>query len=262
MTSQPTSLQSIMHWFIKSLTALSLSIVLMTHCVAGEVLVAVAANFAAPMQKIAALFEQDTGHKARVSIGSTGSFYAQIKNGGPFQIFLSADDETPLKLEQEGHGVAGTRFTYATGKLVLWSKQPGLVDDKGQVLFGNSFQRLAVANPRLAPYGAASLETLQRLNLLETLKPKLVQGDNIAQTFQFVQTQNAQLGFLALSQVYADGKITQGSAWIVPANMHSPLKQDAVLLNAGKNLPAAEALLNYLKSEKAKAVIRSFGYSV
>ena len=251
-----------MHGFFKTLTTLSFSVLAVANCFAGEVLVAVAANFAAPMQKIAALFEQDTGHKARLSLGSTGSFYAQIKNGGPFQIFLSADDETPLKLEQEGHAVAGTRFTYATGKLVLWSKQPGLVDDKGQVLFGNSFQRLAIANPKLAPYGAASLETLQRLNLLDTLKPKLVQGDNIAQTFQFVQTQNAQLGFLALSQVYADGKIMQGSAWIVPANMHSPLQQDALLLNAGKNLPAAEALLNYLKSEKAKAVIRSFGYSV
>jgi molybdate transport system substrate-binding protein len=262
MTYRSSALQASVHWLVKSLSMLALGVLMNQACFAGEVLVAVAANFAAPMQKIAALFEQDTGHKVRLSLGSTGSFYAQIKNGGPFQVFLSADDETPLKLEKEGLGVAGSRFTYATGKLVLWSKRPGLVDDKGQILNTPSFERLAIANPKLAPYGAAAFETLQRLNLLETLKPKLVQGDNIAQTFQFVQTQNAQLGFLALSQIYADGKITQGSAWIVPTNMHSPIQQDALLLNAGKSQPAAEALLNYLKTEKAKTVIRSFGYSV
>ena len=227
---------------------------------AAEVLVAVAANFTAPMQKIATLFEKDTGHKARLSFGATGAFYAQIKNGGPFQVLLSADDETPNKLEQEGLGVPGTRFTYATGRLVLWSRQAGLVDDKGQVLRSDKFQRLAVANPKLAPYGAAAIETINKLGLMPALQPKFVQGDNIAQTFQFVNTENAQLGFVALSQVYAEGKLTQGSAWVVPSSFHTPIQQDAVMLLAGKNNPAAVALMAYLKSEKTKAMIQSFGY--
>ena len=223
---------------------------------------AVAANFAAPMQKIAPLFEQDTGHKAILSFGATGSFYAQIKNGGPFQVLLSADDETPLKLEKEGLGIVGSRFTYATGKLVLWSKQPGKVDDAGQILKAGNFQRLAMANPKLSPYGMAAQETLAKLDLLQTVQPKIVQGDNIAQTYQFVFTENAQLGFVALSQVFADGKIAQGSAWVVPSHLHSPLQQDALLLNAGKNNPAAQALMNYLKSDKAKNIIKAYGYAV
>jgi molybdate transport system substrate-binding protein len=231
-------------------------------CYAAEVLVAVAANFAAPMQKIAPLFEQDTGHKAILSFGATGSFYAQIKNGGPFQVLLSADDETPLKLEKEGLGIVGSRFTYATGKLVLWSKQPGKVDDAGQILKAGNFQRLAMANPKLSPYGMAAQETLAKLDLLQTVQPKIVQGDNIAQTYQFVFTENAQLGFVALSQVFADGKIAQGSAWVVPSHLHSPLQQDALLLNAGKNNPAAQALMNYLKSDKAKNIIKAYGYAV
>jgi len=226
----------------------------------AEVTVAVAANFAAPMQKIAPLFEKDTGHKAVVSLGSTGGFYAQIKNGGPFHVFLSADDETPLKLENENLAVSGTRFTYATGKLVLWSKQAGFVDDKGDVLRSGQFKRLAIANPKLAPYGAAALETLHKLELVQGLQTKFVQGENIAQAFQFVNTENAQLGFVALSQVYADGKLSSGSAWIVPSHLHKPIQQDAVLLMAGKNNIAATALLAYLRSEKAKAIIRSHGY--
>jgi len=229
---------------------------------AAQVLVAVAANFAAPMQKIAPLFEQDTGHKAILSLGSTGSFYAQIKHGGPFQILLAADAETPIKLEKEGLGLVGSRFTYATGTLVLWSKQVGLVDDKGQVLKSGQFQRIAMANPKLAPYGAAAFEVLTQLGIFQTLQPKIVQGDNIAQTYQFVFTENAQLGFVALSQVHAEGKLTQGSAWTVPAHLHSPLQQDALLLKAGVNNPAAKALLQYLQGEKAKAIIRAFGYSV
>jgi molybdate transport system substrate-binding protein len=244
------------------LSCLMLASLLSSNTVAAEVLVAVAANFTAPMQKIAAVFEQDTGHKAVLSFGATGNFYAQIKNGGPFQILLSADDETPLQLEREAWGVPGSRFTYATGKLVLWSKQPGLVDDKAHVLKTGAFQRIAMANPKLAPYGIAALESLTQMGLLHVLQPKIVQGDNIAQTYQFVSTENAQLGFVALSQVYADGQITRGSAWLVPSSFYSPLKQDALLLNAGKNNPAANALLNYLKGEKAKAIIRSFGYSV
>lgn len=228
----------------------------------AEVTVAVAANFAAPMQKIAPLFEKDTGHKAVMSLGSTGGFYAQIKNGGPFHVLLSADGETPLKLEKENLAVSGTRFAYATGKLVLWSKQAGFVDDKGDVLRSGQFKRLAIANPKLAPYGAAALETLHKLELVQGLQTKFVQGENIAQAFQFVNTENAQLGFVALSQVYANGKLSSGSAWIVPSHLHKPIRQDAVLLMAGKNNIAATALLAYLRTDKAKAIIRSHGYDL
>lgn len=235
---------------------------LLAQAQAAEVKVAVAANFTAPMQKIAQAFEQETGHKALLSFGGTGSFYAQIRNGAPFQVLLAADDETPLKLEQEGLAVAGSRFTYATGRLVLWSRQPGLVDDQGELLRSGRFQRLALANPKLAPYGSAAIETLTRLGLLEALRPRLVQGDNIGQTYQFVATENAQLGFVALSQVQTAGRIAQGSAWIVPASLHQPIKQDAVLLRAGQGNPAASALLAFLKGEKARAVIRSFGYEI
>ena len=242
--------------------------------VSVPVSVAVAANFTAPMQKIAHAFEQDTGHKAVLSFGSTGAFYAQIKNGAPFQVLLAADDETPLKLEQEGLGVAGSRFTYATGRLVLWSKQVGYVDDQGAVLklgrpmnaqgtrTAAPFTRLAIANPKLAPYGAAAAEALAKLGLLQELQPKWVQGDNMAQTYQFVATENAPLGFVALSQVMVEGRISQGSAWVVPANLHTPIRQDAVLLAKGQVNPAAKALLQYLKSDKAKALIRSFGYEL
>lgn len=227
---------------------------------AAEVTVAVASNFTAPMQKLAPMFEKDTGHKLVLAFGSTGGFYAQIKNGGPFHVLLSADDGTPLKLEREGFGIKGTRFTYATGQLILWSKQPGFVDEKADVLRTGQFQRIAMANPKLAPYGAAALETLQKLGLLQQLQPKLVQGDNIAQTYQFVSTENAQLGFVALSQVYADGKLTHGSGWRVPSHLHAPIQQDAVLLSAGQNNSAAHAMLAYLKSNKAKVLIQSFGY--
>ena len=229
---------------------------------AGEVNLAVAANFTAPMQKIARAFEQDTGHKAVLSFGSTGNLYAQIKNGAPFQMLLAADEETPLKLEKEGLAQAGSRFTYATGQLALWSKQPGLVDDKGEVLKSGKFQRLAIASPKLAPYGAAALETLSKLGLLQDLQPKIVQGDNIAQTYQFVATENAQLGFVALSQVMVDGKLVQGSAWVVPAPLHAPIAQAAVLLGKGNDNPAAVALMRYLRRDRAKALIRSFGYQV
>jgi len=235
---------------------------MITSANAAEVIVAVAANFTAPMQKIAPLFEKDTGHKAILSFGSTGAFYAQIKNGGPFQVFLSADDETPLKLEREGYAVGGTRFTYATGKLVLWSKQQGFVDEKAEVLRSNNFQKIAIANPKLAPYGAAAIETINKLGLMQALQPKFVQGENIAQTFQFVNTENAQLGFVALSQVFSDGKITQGSGWIVPNNLHNPIQQDAVVLTAGQNNPAVSALIQYIKSDKAKVIIKSFGYDL
>lgn len=227
---------------------------------AEEAMVAVAANFSAPMQQISALFQKETGHQIKLSFGASGGIYAQIKNGAPFDLFLSADQLTPQKLEAEGLGVPNSRFTYATGQLVLWSKQEGLVDAKGHVLQNKSIQRIALANPKLAPYGAAAIETMTNLGLLKELQSKLVQGDNIAQTYQFVSTQNAQIGFVALSQVFANGKITSGSAWIVPGNLHQPIQQDVILLRKGQDNKAATALLLYLKGEQAKKIMKSFGY--
>ncbi len=227
---------------------------------ADELNVAVAANFTAPMNVIAAAFEQDTGHKAKLAFGASGRFYAQIKNGAPFQVFLSADDETPAKLAQEGLAEVPSQFTYAVGRLVLWSAKPGFVDATGNVLKSGKFTKLAIANPKTAPYGKAAIETLSRLGLLASVESKFVQGENIAQTFQFAQTGNAELAFIALSQVTKEGKVMEGSAWLVPEEMHEPIRQDAILLSAGRGNAAAEALLSYLKTEKAKAVIRSFGY--
>ncbi|HEX5127276.1 MAG TPA: molybdate ABC transporter substrate-binding protein [Rhodocyclaceae bacterium] len=233
-----------------------------TNAYADDVQIAVAANFAGPMQKIASEFEKDTGNKVLVSLGATGQLYAQITNGAPFEILLAADDETPAKLEKEGKGVAGSRFTYATGKLVLWSAKPGFVDDKGDVLKKGSFQHLSIANPKTAPYGAAAIETMKALGLLDTLTPKFVQAESIAQAYQFISTGNAELGFVALSQVIKDGKISDGSRWIVPENLHQPIRQDAVILLPGKDKLAPQALMNYLKGDKAKAIIRSYGYEL
>ena len=229
---------------------------------ADEVQVAVAANFVAPMQKIAAEFAKDTGHKAQLAFGATGKFYAQIRNGAPFEILLAADDTTPEKLEKEGAGMAGSRFTYAIGKLVLWSAKAGYVDDKGEVLGKGDFRFVSIANPKLAPYGQAAVETLTALKLLEAIQPKFVQGENIAQTHQFVATGNAELGFVALSQVMKEGKIAEGSAWIVPSTLYRPIRQDAVLLENGRNKPAAAALLQYLAGDKSKTIIKSYGYDL
>jgi len=245
-----------------ALRPLALSLLLLgAPAFAGDVQVAVAANFAGPMQKIAAEFAHDTGHKALVSIGATGAFYAQIRNGAPFQVFLSADDETPAKLENEGRTVKGSRFTYAIGKLVLWSAKPGYVDANGEVLKQGHFAHLAIANPKTAPYGTAAVETLKKLGLYAGLESRLVQGENIAQTQQFVASGNAELGFVALSQVWKDGHVTSGSAWPVPATLYAPIRQDAVLLANGRDDAAARALLDYLKSDKARAIIRSYGYA-
>ncbi len=229
---------------------------------AEEVTVAVAANFSAPAQKIATAFAAATGHKATVVVGSTGKLYAQIKNGAPFQILLSADDETPSRLAREGAGVGSSQFTYATGRLVLWSRQAGLVDDKGAVLQGTAFNHLSVADPRGAPYGAAAMEVLNKLGLLPKVQGRLVQGESIGQAHQFVASGNAQLGFVALSQVMQDGKITEGSAWVVPASMHTPLKQDAIVLAPAKDSVAAQAFMAYLRSDASKALIRGYGYEV
>lgn len=229
---------------------------------AAEVQVAVAANFAGPMKALAADFEKATGHKAVLASGATGKFYAQIQSGAPFDVFLAADDETPARLDKEGATVPGNRFTYATGKLVLWSAKPDLVDAKGEVLKSGQFAHIALAAPKLAPYGAAAVEAMTRLGVFARLEPKFVQGESIGQTFGFVSSGNAELGFVALSQVWENGKLKSGSAWIVPAELHSPIRQDAVLLNRGKDNAAAVALMAFLKSDAAKAVIRSFGYEI
>lgn len=240
--------------------ALTAAIVSSTQ--ADEVQVAVAANFTAPMQQIAARFEKDTGHKATLSFGATGKFYAQIVNGAPFEILVAADDETPARLEKEGQTVAGSRFTYAIGKLVLWSAAPDLVDNRGDILKTGHFRHLSIANPKTAPYGTAAIETLNKLNLLANVQGRFVQGENIAQAHQFATTGNAELGFVALSQVFRDGRITSGSAWIVPPGLYTPIRQDAVLLDKGRNKPAAAALLVYLKGDRAAGIIKSFGYEL
>ncbi|UCO99394.1 molybdate ABC transporter substrate-binding protein [Metapseudomonas lalkuanensis] len=227
---------------------------------AAEVQVAVAANFAAPIRAIAKDFEKDTGHKLIAAYGATGQFYTQIKNGAPFEVFLSADDTTPAKLEKEGDAAPGSRFTYAIGTLVLWSAQDGYVDAQGDVLKNGQYKHLSIANPNAAPYGLAATQVLDKLGLTATVKPKLVEGQNITQALQFVSSGNAELGFVALSQVYKDGKITSGSAWIVPADMHEPIRQDALILKKGESNPAAKALVDYLKGPKAAEVIKSYGY--
>lgn len=250
-----TPMKKILRW------ACALAVLASSALYAAEVTVAVAANFSAPVQKIAAAFAAATGHKATVVVGSTGKLYAQIKNGAPFQVLLSADDETPTRLGKEGAGVAASQFTYATGRLVLWSRQSGVVDDKGEVLRSGRFEHLALADPKLAPYGAAAVEVMSKLGLTASLNPKLVQGESIGQAYQFVYTGNATLGFVALSQVMLDGKIAEGSAWVVPATLHTPLRHDAIVLNAGKDNAAAAAFMAFLRSDAAKAVIRSFGYA-
>lgn len=229
---------------------------------ADEVQVAVAANFTAPIQAIAADFEKHTGHRLIAAYGATGQFYTQIKNGAPFEVFLAADDTTPEKLEKEGDTVKGSRFTYAIGTLALWSAKEGYVDDAGGVLQKNQYQHLSIANPKAAPYGLAATQVLAKLKLTEATQAKLVEGQNITQAYQFVSTGNAELGFVALSQIYKDGKVSSGSAWVVPADMHDPIKQDAVILNKGKDNPAAKALVEYLKGPQAAAVIKSYGYQL
>jgi molybdate transport system substrate-binding protein len=229
---------------------------------ADEVRVAVAANFAAPAQAIAADFERGTGHTVALSPGSTGKLSAQIRNGAPYEVLLAADSDAPSRLEAEHLAVAGSRFTYAIGKLVLWSARPGEVDAQGEVLRSARFSHLAICNPELAPYGAAAVQTLRALGLYERVAPRLVQGESVAQAYQFVASGNAELGFVALSQITSDGRVREGSAWIVPATLYPPIKQDAVLLTSGRDKAAARAFLDWLRQRSAQAIIRSYGYDL
>jgi molybdate transport system substrate-binding protein len=217
----------------------------------------VAANFTEPAKEIAGRFKARTGHDATLSFGSSGQFYAQIANGAPFEVFLSADRERPEKAEADGLAVAGSRFTYAVGRLVLFSKTPGLVDAKGAVLKAGKFNKIAIADPKTAPYGVAAVETMKKLVVYERLAPKLVQGTSITQAYQFVDTGAAELGFVALSQVIA---VKGGSRWIVPAADHTPIDQQAALLKTGAGNAAATAFMAFLKGAEAKAIVRKYGY--
>lgn len=220
---------------------------------------AVAANFAEPAREIARRFEQRTGHRATLSFGSSGQFYAQIANGAPFDVFLSADAERPRRLEAAGLAAPGSRFTYAVGRLVLWSRDPGRVDGEGRVLARGGFEKLAIADPTAAPYGRATMETLRALGLHERVRGRIVKGASITQAYQFVRTGAAELGFVALSQVVAE---KGGSRWLVPARLHAPIDQQAVLLRAAARKPAARAFADFLKSDEARAVVRTYGYEV
>ena len=242
------------------LLALTAALAFTTLARADVVQVAVAANFTAPARALAEVFARTTGHEARLSFGATGAFYTQIKNGAPFDVLLAADDERPARLEKEGDTVAGSRFTYATGQLVLWSAKPGFVDDQGAVLKGGHFGKIAIANPKNAPYGAAAVEAMNKLGLAAALQPKLVTGESIGQTYNFIATGNAELGFVALAQVLEGGKLKSGSMWVVPAQYHAPIIQDAVILNRAASNPAAKAWMELLKTPQSKALIRSYGY--
>ncbi|MFZ0267261.1 molybdate ABC transporter substrate-binding protein [Caulobacter sp.] len=224
---------------------------------ADDTQVAVAANFTDPAKEIAAAFKAKTGHTAILSFGSSGQFYTQMVHGAPYEVFLSADAERPRKAEQDGLAVAGSRFTYAVGRLVLYSTTPGLVDAKGAVLKTDRFAKLAIADPTAAPYGAAAVQTMQTLKVYDTLAPKIVKGASITQAYQYVATGNAELGFVALSQVINE---PGGSRWVVPAARHAPIDQQAVLLRTGEKNPAAKAFVTFLKSPTAVAIIKRYGY--
>jgi len=239
-----------------------IAVLLFTAARADTVSVAVAANFTAPAKALAQMLQQTTGHTASLSFGATGTFTAQIENGAPFDVLMAADAKSPAKLEADGLTVAGSRRTYAIGRLALWSAQPGLVDEQGKVLGGGRFDKLAIANPKLAPYGEAAMQTLEKLGLAAQLQPKLVMGENIGQTYQFVVSGNAQLGFVALSQVMANGKpVASGSLWTVPENLHAPIVQDVVLLKHGADNPAARAWMALLRSPAAQELMRGYGYA-
>ena len=251
-----------MRFNLRRLLTLTAALALSAAAQAEVVQIAVAANFTAPARALAEIFARTTGHEAKLSFGATGAFYTQIKNGAPFDILLAADDERPIRLEKEGDTVPGSRFTYAIGQLVLWSAKPGLVDDQGAVLQGGNFNKIAIANPKLAPYGAAAVETMDKLGLAAALTPKLVTGESIGQTYNFIATGNAELGFVALAQVLDGGKLKSGSMWVVPAKYHAPIIQDAVILKRAAANPAAKAWMALMRSPNTQDFIRSYGYEV
>ncbi|MGZ3376414.1 MAG: molybdate ABC transporter substrate-binding protein [Phenylobacterium sp.] len=226
---------------------------------AADTQVAVAANFTEPAREIAAAFKAATGATATLSFGSSGQFYAQMSHGAPYEVFLSADSERPAAAEKDGLAVRGTRFTYAVGRLVLYSRTPGLIDGAGAVLKTDKFAKLSIADPAAAPYGAAAVQTLTKLGFYEALKPRIVQGSSIAQAYQFVDTGAAELGFVALSQVI---NVRGGSRWTVPAADHAPIEQQAILLKTGQDNAAAKSFLAFLKGPQAVAIIKKYGYEV
>lgn len=229
---------------------------------AGEVRVAVASSFAEPMQRIAEMFKRDTGHTVTITAGATGKLYARIVAGEPFDVFLAADEDAPKRLTQDGIAVAGSRFVYAEGKLVLWSIQPDLVDAKGAVLRNGNFAKLAIANYRFSPYGVAAKQTLEKLAMWNGMQRKLTKGDDAAHAYELAATENADLAFVAISQLRNAGKPATGSSWVVPDDLHAPIRQSAVLLSSAKDNAAAQALLDLLKGKKAATVIREFGYEL
>lgn len=231
---------------------------------AATTLVAVASDFTKPMTEIAAAFERTTGHTAKLSFGSSGKAFAQIQSGAPFEVYLSASEKYPLELEKTGFAVIDSHFVYAIGKLVLWSAIPGYVDDQGKILTTGGFKHIALADPTHAPYGVVAEDVMKSLGVLDKLRPLFVQGENISQTFQFVNTGNAELGFVGLAQVIDvnSEKIGSGSGWIIPENLHSPFRQMAVLLKTGAENPAAHALVDFLKSPTALAIIEKYGFGL
>lgn len=224
---------------------------------AGETQVAVAANFTEPAKEIAAAFQKETGHSAVLTFGSSGAFYTQLSHGAPFEVFLSADAERPIKAEQDGLAVPGSRFTYAIGRLVLYSVTPGLIDAKGVVLKRGTFAHIAIADPVTAPYGVAAVRVMQKLGVYPALMPRLVKGSSIAQAYQFVATGAAELGFVAASQVIA---VPGGSRWAVPKTLHAPIDQQAVLLKIGAKNPAAVSFVRFLQTPSVRAIVRRYGY--
>lgn len=242
---------------------LLMSLLLVSSMVkAGEVKVAVASNFYKPMLQLAKEFEQATGNTVILSAGSTGALYAQIKNGAPFEVFLAADQQRPIALEDEKLAINGSRFTYAQGQLAFWSKKLGYNTQQDFINSLSKMEYLAIASPKNAPYGAAAIDVMKKLGVYAKAQAKIVEGHNIGQTYQYVSSENVKCGFVALSQVYQNNKITEGSAWLVPTHLHRVLKQDAVLLHKGQNNTVAQSLLTFLQSDAAKKTIRSFGYKI
>ncbi|MFM6986339.1 MAG: molybdate ABC transporter substrate-binding protein [Hydrogenophaga sp.] len=250
-----------MRLLLSSLSVLLGSCLALGRVHAAEAQVAVAANFAEPIKAIAAEVHKITGHTLKITLGSTGKLYAQIRNGAPLDVLLAADTATPQRLEQDGLAQPGSRFTYANGQLALWSARAGRVDDQGAVLRAADLGKVALAAPKLAPYGAAAVQAMDRMGLTDALRPRLVQGESIGQAFNFVATGNADVGFVALSQVMEAGRLKSGSVWVLPPTLYSPIRQDAVLLRRGARNEAAQALMQLLQSPQTRELIRAHGYT-